>query len=119
MNHTFKPLDTTSDLEALVEESHRRPVVLFKHSSMCGTSFRAQHEMSKLKEDSDPPVYRLTVQKARNLSFKIQEMFGVRHESPQMLIIRHGTTVRHDSHFGVTASAARKAVEDLPQVHYS
>ncbi len=46
----------------------------------------------------------------RDLSNWIAQHFGIRHESPQALVVRNGRDVWATSHSGITAAALRKQV---------
>jgi bacillithiol system protein YtxJ len=45
----------------------------------------------------------------RPISLALAERAGVRHESPQALLIKNGKGVWHDSHWGITAAALKVA----------
>lgn len=113
------PLQTTADLETAVQASAVQPIVIFKHSLTCGTSAMAAEEVDDLVAAAGTalPVYLLTIQRARDLSWEVERRFGVRHESPQVLILHDGRVVWHASHFRVTAAAIRAAVEHLGAVY--
>jgi thioredoxin 1 len=51
------------------------------------------------------PVYWVDVKGQRPLSREIADRLRITHESPQAILLRAGTSVWHDSHFGVTAEA--------------
>lgn len=112
----FIPLETASSLEDAVTQSRQTPVVLFKHSAACSLSAQAYQELSQLTEDEDPPVYLLVVQRSRSLSNQIEARFGIRHESPQVIVLVAGEPVYDTSHFGVTARAVRTATREEPAV---
>ena len=105
----FHTLDTEAQLEDLYEQSRQQPVVLFKHSSACPISARANEELQALTEEGDPPVYRLVVQQARTLSEKIVSELKIQHETPQAIVLSGAEPVFHDSHQRVTADAVREA----------
>ena len=46
--------------------------------------------------------YLLDLLRHRDVSNAIAEKFGIRHESPQVLVIRDGEVVAHASHFDIT-----------------
>jgi bacillithiol system protein YtxJ len=48
--------------------------------------------------DSELPVYYLDLLEYRSISDIIAERFSVRHESPQLILIRDGRAVYHASH---------------------
>jgi bacillithiol system protein YtxJ len=108
----FRQLSTLDDLDHAIAASHAEPIVLFKHSSTCGTSAMAREEMAELVADtqSTTPVYLLHIQSARAVSNAVAERFHLRHESPQVLIISRGDVIWHRSHFHVTATAVQSAL---------
>jgi bacillithiol system protein YtxJ len=101
------------ELDALLEESKNRPLLLFKHSLSCGTSYEALDELiDHLKEDRLPARYAMiTVQTHRELSTAVARRLGVRHETPQALLIREGRVVWSASHFRVTGGALETAIK--------
>jgi bacillithiol system protein YtxJ len=101
------------ELDALIEESSNRPLLLFKHSMSCGTSYEALDELiDHLNEERLPARYAIiTVQTHRELSTSVAKRLGVRHETPQALLIREGRVVWSASHFRVTGGALQAAIE--------
>lgn len=115
MSNTLDELKTVDDLNRLVEASSAEPVLIYKHSLTCGTSAMAFEEIRDLVAGA-PIGARLgvvMVQPARALSNDIAARFGVRHETPQILLVRDGRVVWHASHFRVTADAIRDALQRL------
>ena len=90
-----------------------KPIVLFKHSQMCGASYRAQREMEEFARDATPRVNRVVVQRARALSEEIEGLFGIRHQTPQVIVLFGGVSIFDTSHRGVTAEAVRAAISNL------
>lgn len=109
----YHKLDSETILDQAATLSMREPVVLFKHSIMCGASHRARREMGLLTQDNDPPVYEVIVQDARPLSKKIEAAYGIRHQSPQVIVLYQRQPIFDASHGRVTAEAVRTAVETL------
>ena len=62
-------------------------------------------------EQLDDRVNILEVQSAREISRELANLTGVRHETPQVIILRDGKAVWNASHFDVKASEVLKAVE--------
>jgi bacillithiol system protein YtxJ len=90
---------------------------VFKHSFTCGTSAEALDELIEhLNEDivaaggPDTTYAIVTVQTHREVSNAVATRLGVRHETPQALLIRNGRVVWAASHFRVTADAVKKAL---------
>jgi bacillithiol system protein YtxJ len=89
-------------------------VILFKHSRTCGVSFEALDALRAHLESAHPsPVtYKMiTVQSHRQVSDRAAERLGVRHETPQAILIRDGRPVWKASHFMITAEALSEAVQ--------
>ena len=103
----FRPLRDGSSVEALVEESHQHPVVLFKHDPYCGVSAAAQEELEMLGSD----VTLVDVSRQHDLKRQIADRTGVRHESPQVIVLRRGEVAWSASHFKITADSVRQALD--------
>jgi bacillithiol system protein YtxJ len=99
---------TTAELEYLFRESAERPVLVFKHSLTCPLSTTAFHEYLEFLKDRDAAgaLYTLIeVQRARQLSNEVASRTGVRHESPQAIVLRGGRAVWNASHWDISAEA--------------
>jgi bacillithiol system protein YtxJ len=105
------PLVNPEQLDDLIDRSRQRPVVIFKHSRACGTSAQAFDELqSLLHEGEAADVYLVDVLRHRSTSQAVASRFGIRHESPQVLVLRDGQVGWHGSHFRVTVEAIRQAL---------
>ena len=114
MRPDLKALRHLSDLDRLLDDSARRPVLLFKHSYSCGTSAEALDQLIEHLDDArhDEAAYAVvTVQTHREVSNAVSARLGVRHETPQALLIRDGRVVWSASHFRVTAVAVARALD--------
>lgn len=99
MTANFVTVESLEVLDALFEESHRRPVVLFKHSNSCGISAHIFEQVGEV----DARVNVIVIQENRQISNAIAERTGHRHQSPQAFVIRDGKAVYHATHYGITA----------------
>jgi monothiol bacilliredoxin len=101
-------------LEAAIAESVERPVLLFKHSRTCGISCEALDELqAHAAEQAGKAVvsYKvITVQSHRGLSDSAAKRLGIRHETPQAILLKDGRPVWNASHFRITAAALRRAI---------
>ena len=109
MGAQFQRIADTGALESLFSNSNDRPIVIFKHSNSCSISAAAYREMQQLQSE----VVLVEVQTARDLSRELAERTGIRHESPQVIVLRNGKAVWNASHFAVSASE----VSRILQVH--
>ena len=117
MHPELTALHHLEDLDRVLSESHTRPLLLFKHSFTCGVSAEALDELiDHLNADivaaemPDPRYAIVTVQTHREVSNAVAARLGIRHETPQALLIRDGRVVWSASHFRVTADAMKKAL---------
>lgn len=106
----FRALASETDWAEARSRSADRPVLLFKHSAACPVSGRANRELRRLADDEDLPVYRLVVQESRALSDEIADTLGIRHETPQAILLYEKTPVFNTSHFDVTVDTLREAL---------
>jgi bacillithiol system protein YtxJ len=92
-------------LEAAFTESLECPVILFKHSRNCGVSCEALDELHAHAEAAPPgAAYKvITVQSHRQLADEVTVRLGIRHETPQAILLRNGQPVWSASHFRITA----------------
>ncbi|HEU4596565.1 MAG TPA: bacillithiol system redox-active protein YtxJ, partial [Pyrinomonadaceae bacterium] len=104
----FTPLRDKGALEELFARSHEAPVVLFKHSNSCPISAAAHRSLKQLGAE----VSIVVVQESRDISREVESRTGVRHESPQALVLRNGAVAWSASHFDITADAVKRAVEN-------
>jgi bacillithiol system protein YtxJ len=107
MKANFIELNTTEKLDQLIKESDNKPVVLFKHSTSCPISAGVYQEVSNATAD----INLVVIQKARNVSSAIAEKTGVRHESPQAIVLKNGKVIYQASHYDVTARDIEKILK--------
>lgn len=100
MKANFIEVTSNEDLDALFEQSNQTPIVLFKHSLTCPISAGVYQEMS----GADADVHIVVMQKAREVSQEIAIRTGIRHESPQAIVLKGGKPIYNASHYDVTAS---------------
>jgi bacillithiol system protein YtxJ len=112
MHPNIAQLQRTEELDQLLAHTSERPLLIFKHSLTCGTSAEALDELiDHLNEDTLDARYAIvTVQSHREISNAVSVRLGVRHETPQALLVRHGRVIWSASHFRVTAAAVQSAI---------
>ena len=117
MHPDLTPIHGIDELERALVDSRHRPLLLFKHSYSCGVSAEALDELLAhlAGTRSDEARYAMvTVQTHRHVSNAIATRLGVRHETPQALLVRDGAVVWSASHFRVNADALGKALAQAP-----
>jgi bacillithiol system protein YtxJ len=121
MSDPYRLLTSVDELESVVAGSFSRPVLLFKHSLTCGTSAWAIEELEALLEGPPVPadICVVHIQTSRVLSNAVEERFGIRHQSPQALLVANGTVVWHASHHRLTQAEMASAIARVthPEPH--
>jgi bacillithiol system protein YtxJ len=112
MHPDLTHLQHLAELDRLLDESVHRPLLLFKHSYSCGTSAEALDELvDHLNETTIDARYAMvTVQTHREISNAVASRLGVRHHTPQAILVRGGRAVWSASHFRVNAGEIRRAI---------
>ena len=110
----MKELTSRDDLKQAMAESSDQPIFIFKHSTACPISARAAQRVNAYTDD-DPggkaAIYWVKVIESRQVSNAVAEAVGVRHASPQMLLIDKGKAVWNASHGAITAENMDAAIE--------
>ena len=106
MQNHFIKVTGAEAFRDLLSRSQEQPVVIFKHSTTCPISAAAYDEMEQVASE----VVLVEVQRARELSREIEKQTGIRHESPQVLVLESGKVVWSASHFKVKARALEEAL---------
>jgi len=107
---SIQRLNDLSALDGLLEHSRECTVWVFKHSLTCGTSTAAWNEFQRFaaEQPEDGAVYALIeVQSARAVSNALAERTGVRHQSPQVLLLRNARVTWHASHYQISVRALK------------
>lgn len=87
--------------------------IIFKHSTRCPISRRAKDEMDAfLKNNEGELEYEFVdVIDNRQRSNEIEEIFGIRHESPQVILLDDsGNVIWNASHRDITENSIREAL---------
>ena len=113
----FVAMDDPVMLEHLFVHSYNEPVLIFKHSTTCPISAHAYREMQRLDAGPARHIHLVVVQTARPLSNEIAARTGVRHESPQAIVLSRGKAAWTASHYDITAAEVERAVRaNVPRV---
>ena len=109
----WKVINAESHLNEIDDLSRERPIAIFKHSTSCGISAGAKHRLEsewyKIVEDLD--LYYLDLLSYRAVSNAIADRYGIRHESPQIIVLRDGKPVYHTSHHRINVDDLKRALE--------
>ena len=107
----WNKLISDTQLAEIKEESARQPVLIFKHSTTCSISAMALSRMERNWSDQlGIKPYYLDLLANRPISSRIENEFGIEHESPQVLLIRNGECVYDASHMAISFAGLQQAV---------
>ncbi|GAA3981280.1 bacillithiol system redox-active protein YtxJ [Hymenobacter antarcticus] len=112
MSTPWLPLTESEQITDLARASHEQPILIFKHSTTCSISAAAKGKIERQWADSglDLPIYYLDLLRFRPLSAQIAEQFSIRHESPQLLLIKDGACTFDASHMAIRLNDVKSAV---------
>ncbi|MUH35278.1 bacillithiol system redox-active protein YtxJ [Zobellia amurskyensis] len=97
-------LTSIEQLDEIERKSLTTPQVIFKHSTTCGISRMVLNMFTQnyAFEDGQMDFYFLDLHSYRQVSDETGYKFQVMHQSPQLLVIKNGGVVVHDSHGAIT-----------------
>lgn len=106
-------LNSVDQLDEIENASENKTVAILKHSTRCGVSkmvlkiFESDYDL-----DQNEPIdlYFLDLISHRAISNEIADRFKVRHESPQLIVIKNREVVHHSSHQGISANKLKELV---------
>lgn len=108
MEKHFSRVTDKTLLEELIVRSENEPVIIFKHSTSCNVSALAYKDLKRLGSQ----VNLVEVQVNPSVSEEIEKRTGLRHESPQVIVLRRGKAVWNASHWRINLNAVETAVRD-------
>lgn len=110
----WEKLTGVEQIAVLRKASFESPVLIFKHSTTCSISSSAKSRLERQWQDNAgiQPYY-LDLLSYRPVSQGVSEAFGVRHESPQVLLIIDGECRYTESHYGINFSDIAAALTTI------
>jgi len=106
-------LNSMEQLDEMENISEEKTVAVLKHSTTCGISrmvlkmFESDYDL----DDNEPiNLYFLDLKAHRDISNAIAERFNVRHESPQLIVLKNREVVHHSSHQAISADKLKELV---------
>ena len=102
----FRNLTELAELDERFERSREQDVILFLHDYFCPVSGRAYEEMALVEGE----IALVDVAEGRELTRAIETRTGVKHESPQVLILRDAKARWAASHGSVTRESVGEAL---------
>ena len=103
----WKTITDVSQINNIIAESEEQPQLIYKHSHRCSVCFVSKGNLENASEDIlvHASMHFLNVVKNREASDAIASELGVRHESPQVILVDKGRVAWHASHGDIDADA--------------
>ncbi len=109
----WTPLQSNEEVEEVIKASGETAQVILKHSTSCGTSFFAKRHIEGLQSKYANKVgfSIIDVIRSRSVSEYLAKKFGIRHESPQVFVIKKGEVIWNGSHSHANSGNVSKALD--------
>ena len=106
----WKTMSAERQIAEIVELSHEKPQLIFKHSTRCSISSMAKSRLEREWNLENLEPWYLDLIAFRNISNAIASQLGVHHESPQAIVLKDGVVVYDASHNSISVSEIAKRV---------
>ena len=107
-NVPWKEMTTEAQISEILELSHEKPQLIFKHSTRCSISSMAKDRLEREWNLENVEPWYLDLIAYRNISNAIASELGVHHESPQAILLKDGIVVHDSSHNSISVSEIEK-----------
>ena len=98
---SWTALNQLTQLNQLDELSKEKACIIFKHSTRCSISHLVLSRFERENDIKDKTFFFLDLISFRDLSNAIAERYQIKHESPQLLVIKNSQCVAHASHHSI------------------
>jgi bacillithiol system protein YtxJ len=108
----WKNIESIQMLDEIITLTQEKAVLIFKHSTRCSismmvlTRFQSEWDLNT----SNCELYFLDLITHRDISNKIEEITGVVHQSPQVIVLRKGEVLYEESHNSISARDIKREV---------
>lgn len=109
-NFPWIEITSIKQLEEIISHSGEKIILLFKHSTRCSISSMVLKNFERNIEVQNENIvfYFLDLITHRDISNKIEELTGVIHQSPQVIVLKENKVIYHNSHNGIDPSEINK-----------
>lgn len=104
-------ITTIQDVDRIVDESHSRYQIIFKHSTTCPVSSMAKHRLESKWDIDNVGTHYLDLLSYREVSNHIADHLQVHHESPQVILIKDGEVIYDGSHLDISVDEIKESIQ--------
>lgn len=97
----WKPLTELDQVSVIDQDSHSSVQAIFKHSTTCPISHMAKNRVETNWKLPEVTAYYLDLKMYRAISAAIADRWNVQHESPQIIVVKEGKVIYHESHLDI------------------
>jgi bacillithiol system protein YtxJ len=111
----WNKITSEAELDAAIEASYKKPVLLFKHSTRCSISSTALSRLERnwgAEADKDIRPFYLDLIAYRPVSNAIADKTGIVHESPQAILLVDGQPIYNTSHLDIRLDGLLEAARN-------
>ena len=111
----WQSLTSLNQLDQIEQESQKRPILIFKHSTRCAISSAALDRLErkwKLDDPEEVSAFYLDLISYRDISNEISSRFSVFHQSPQAILLFKGEVIYEESHFSISYDEIASQVQE-------
>lgn len=115
IHEAWNHLHSREEFSAILEKSNTKPQIIFKHSTRCGISSMAKHQLEH-EWDLHPDradMHYLDLIAYRDTSNRIAEKLKVIHQSPQVILIHQGKSIYQASHHAISVGGIKNILSQL------
>ncbi|MBE7682731.1 bacillithiol system redox-active protein YtxJ [Paenibacillus sp. P13VS] len=108
-------MTSIEQLNSAVEATEDQPLLLFKHSTRCPISANAYQGMNHYLQNNPNENVNygiIYVVEDRPVSNEAADKLGVKHESPQAILVKNGIPVWHTSHSDIASSTLTNVLSE-------
>lgn len=111
-NKSFPWIELTSEDQLNESLTSTDVIFIFKHSTRCSISVMAKSRFERewATPDFSFQLLYLDLLNYRSVSNKIEELTGVPHQSPQLIVINSGKVIYQQSHNAISAKESIEAI---------
>ncbi|MDZ7691939.1 MAG: bacillithiol system redox-active protein YtxJ [Balneolaceae bacterium] len=113
-NDIWNKASELGDVETILQKSNEKPQLIYKHSHRCSVCFLAKEELEGVADEINDiaDLYMVNVIHERDLSNRIASELNVRHESPQVIIVKDREVRWKGSHWEVKGDEIWKSIRN-------
>jgi bacillithiol system protein YtxJ len=100
MKSAWKKINSENEVDDIISSSTEKNVLIFKYSTICPISKIVEERMDENTEilSNHFEMYKVAVIEDRPISNYIATATAIKHESPQVLLLKNGGCVFNESH---------------------